>query len=94
MDTTIIDYQIPMGSLGQWLRVDEDAFLPKQESYLQACPNKTRQMQKKYRELADDKLLVGISWKSTGIDKKKSSYKECAFEILDTHFVATGLLFY
>ena len=61
LDTTIIDYQIPMGSLGQWLRVDEDAFLPKQESYLQACPNKTRQIQKKYRDLADDKLLVGIS---------------------------------
>ena len=75
LDTTIIDYQIPMGSLGQWLRVDEDAFLPKQESYLQACPNKTRQMQKKYRELADDKLLVGISWKSTGIDKKRAHTK-------------------
>ena len=75
LDTTIIDYQIPMGSLGQWLRVDEDAFLPTQESYLQACPNKTRQMQKKYRELADDKLLVGISWKSTGIDKKRAHTK-------------------
>ena len=75
LDTTIIDYQIPMGSLGQWLRVNEDAFLPTQESYLQACPNKTRQMQKKYRELADDKLLVGISWKSTGIDKKRAHTK-------------------
>ena len=80
LDTTIIDYQIPMGSLGQWLRVDEDAFLPKQESYLQACPNKTRQMQKKYRELADDKLLVGISWKSTGIDKKRAHTKNAPLQ--------------
>jgi len=80
LDTTIIDYQIPMGSLGQWLRVDEGAFLPKQESYLQACPNKTRQMQKKYRDLADDKLLVGISWKSTGIDKKRAHTKNAPLQ--------------
>ena len=70
-----IDYQIPTGSLGQWLRADEDTFLPKQESYLQACPNKTRRLQKKYRDLAGDKLLVGISWKSTGIDQKRAKTK-------------------
>ena len=74
LDTTI-DYQIPMGSLGQWLRADKDAFLPKQESYLQACPNRVGQLQEKYRSLAGDKLLVGISWKSTGIDKKRAQTK-------------------
>ena len=72
---TAIDYQIPMGSLGQWLRADEDAFLPKQESYLQACPDKSCRLQEKYRNLAGDKLLVGISWKSTGIDKKRARTK-------------------
>ena len=74
LDTTI-DYQIPMGSLGQWLRADKDAFLPKQESYLQACPNRVGQLQEKYRSLAGDKLLVGISWKSTGIEKKRAQTK-------------------
>ena len=74
LDTTI-DYQIPMGSLGQWLRADKDAFLPKQESYLQACPNRVGKLQEKYRSLAGDKLLVGISWKSTGIDKKRAQTK-------------------
>jgi len=74
LDTTI-DYQIPMGSLGQWLRADKDAFLPKQESYLQACPNRVGQLQEKYRSLAGDKLLVGISWRSTGIDKKRAQTK-------------------
>ena len=42
-----IDYQIPMGSLGQWLRADEDAFLLEQGSYLHACPNKVRCLQEK-----------------------------------------------
>ena len=70
-----IDYQIPMGSLGQWLRVDEDAFLLAQGSYLQACPNQVRCLQEKYRDLAGNKLLVGISWKSTGIDKRRAQTK-------------------
>ena len=75
-----IDYQIPMGSLGQWLRADEDAFLLEQGSYLQACPNKVRCLQEKYRDLAGNKLLVGISWKSTGIDKRRAQTKNAPLE--------------
>ena len=58
-----IDYQIPMGSLGQWLWKDEDDF-PSEGTFLVSCPVRTLLLRTKYKELADGKLLVGISWKS------------------------------
>ena len=73
---TSIDYQIPMGSLGRWLRPDTDSFQQKTNPYLQACPKKTKQLREKYKKLAGDKLLIGISWKSvnqyTGKEKSTS----------------------
>jgi len=36
-----IDYQIPMGSLGQWLRTDEDSFKESRQPYLKACANRS-----------------------------------------------------
>ena len=76
-DTKLLDtditYQIPMGSLGRWLRPNVDSFRQKANSYLQACPEKTSAFREKYKKLADSKLLIGISWKSanqyTGKDK-------------------------
>ncbi len=76
-DTKLLDtditYQIPMGSLGRWLRPNVDSFRQKANSYLQACPEKTSALREKYKKLADSKLLIGISWKSanqyTGKDK-------------------------
>ena len=70
-----IDYQMPIGGLGQWFRTNEKSFLSGQDSYLYACPKKVLQMKRKYQQLADGKLLVGISWKSTGINQRRASLK-------------------
>ena len=70
-----IDYQIPMGSLGQWLRTELDSFKKSQSYYLAACPKKVSELRHKYQQLANNKKLVGISWKSTGINKRHASSK-------------------
>ena len=62
-----IHYQIPMGSLGQWLRINQDNFKQSHPYYLIACPDKVSKLRNKYQQLANGKQLVGISWKSTGI---------------------------
>jgi len=59
-----IGYQSPIGSLAQWLLPDEESF-PKYYAYLKACQKKTKKFRKKYQQLANGKLLIGISWKST-----------------------------
>ena len=61
---TNIDYQIPIGSLGRWLRSTTKNFKVKNQSYLQACPEKSAKLKKKYKKLAGNKPLIGISWKS------------------------------
>ena len=70
-----IDYQIPVGSLGQWLRQDESRFRRPKLSYLLACSDKESKLRRKYQALAKDKLLIGISWKSTNqrVGKIKST---------------------
>ena len=72
-----IDYQIPIGSLAQWLRTNEDQF-PDKESYLLALSEKVSQLRNKYAKLTNDKLLIGISWKSInhGIEKGKNTILE------------------
>jgi len=72
---TSIDYQIPVGSLGQWLRQDESCFRKSQPSYLLACSDKVSKLRKKYQALAKEKLLIGISWKSANqrVGKIKST---------------------
>ena len=66
-----IDYQVPIGSLAQWLRKNESQF-PKKGS------EKVSQLRDKYKRLTDDRFLVGISWKSInhGIEKEKSTILE------------------
>ena len=72
-----IDYQVPIGSLAQWLRRNESQF-PKKGSYLSASSEKASQLRDKYKGLTDDRFLVGISWKSInhGIEKEKSTILE------------------
>ncbi len=55
-----IDYQIPIGSLGRWLR-GEAARFPKRQSYLAADAAERRALRDKYRDGGDD-TLVGIAW--------------------------------
>jgi len=70
-----IDYQISMGSLGQWLRPDVESFRQNNPYYLTACPNKTTEIKSKYQQLANGKRLVGISWKSTHISQRRAKSK-------------------
>ena len=83
-----IDYQMPIGGLGQWFRTNEKSFLSGQDSYLYACPKKVLQMKRKYQQLADGKLLVGISWKSTGINQRRASLKSTVLK--DWTFILSG----
>ena len=85
-----IDYQLPIGSLGQWFLPDEESF-PKHTNYLTACVNKVKELREKYQQLEVGKLLIGISWKSSNKDigKLKSTFltqwrdllsqKDCVF---------------
>ena len=91
---TNINYQIPMGSLGRWFRADQDSFSRNKQSYLKACPEETEKKRRKYQELSNGSMLVGISWKSAGPDQSWSesrsiplndywasvlSYEDCYF---------------
>ena len=75
-----IDYQISMGSLGQWLRTDLDSFKQGQSYYLTACPDKTAELRNKYQQLANGRKLVGISWKSTDISQRRAKSKSTSLE--------------
>ena len=75
-----IDYQISMGSLGQWLRTDEDSFKESKKPYLIACANRSAKIKKRYQKLADGRMLVGISWKSTGISQRRALLKSTILE--------------
>ena len=72
-----IDYQVPIGSLAQWLRKNESQF-PNKGSYLLASSEKASQLREKYENLTDGRFLVGISWKSINhsIEKEKNTILE------------------
>ena len=65
-----IDYQIPIASLGQHFLNTETTF-PKQRSYLIPCSEKVQQFEHRYKQLADGRPLIGISWR--GGNKEKES---------------------
>ena len=67
-----IDFQVPSGNLGQWLRPDLDSF-PGRESYLTADEDRAQALKDRYRDGGDDRL-VGIAWisKNPEIGKDKS----------------------
>ena len=69
---TNINYQVPMGNLGRWFRTDRDSFFRNKQSYLTACPKETKKRRRKYKELSNGRMLVGVSWKSAGPDQSWS----------------------
>ena len=69
-----------MGGLGRWLRTDEDSFERSKQSYLTACTNRSARIRKRYQKLAGGRILVGISWKSTGINQKRALLKSTVLE--------------
>ena len=69
-----------MGSLGQWLRTDEDSFKQSRQPYLKAYANRAAKIRKRYQKLADGRMLVGISWKSTSINQRRALLKSTILE--------------
>jgi len=58
-----IDVQLPLASLCLRYRASKDAFGANRGRYLVADPERTRQLRRRYDELADG-LLIGICWRS------------------------------
>ena len=75
-----IDYQIPIAGLGRWFRTEERNFLSTKTRYLHACPKKSAKIRSKYQQLANGKMLAGISWKSTGIGDTRAKIKSIILE--------------
>jgi hypothetical protein len=67
-----IDFQVPSGGLGRWLRPDFDAF-PYRPSYLAADTDRRDVLREQYLEDGGD-FLVGIAWvsKNPWIGRQKS----------------------
>ena len=80
---TTVDYQTPIGNLGKWFRTDKNSFILNRNTYLRACPKKTSEIRKKYQELAKEKILIGISWKSTGINQRQTYSKKKKSTLLE-----------
>jgi len=80
---TTVDYQTPIGSLGKWFRTDNNSFILNRNTYLYSCPKKTSEIRKKYQELAKEKILIGISWKSTGINQRQTYSKKKKSTLLE-----------
>jgi len=68
-----LDYQIPIGSLGHYLRPDFESF-PKHSGYLKADPAKVATLRARYEDRAAGRRIVGLSWRSKagGIGAHKS----------------------
>ena len=62
-----VDCQIPIASAGEWLRASFEAF-PQHTGYLRADPTLRDQLRNKYLAGQDNTVLVGISWRSTGVN--------------------------
>ncbi|MCB2107743.1 MAG: tetratricopeptide repeat protein [Rhodobacteraceae bacterium] len=57
------DYQIALGSLGQFFRRRFEEF-PRHDGYIKADPEKVARLRAKYGELARGRRIVGVSWLS------------------------------
>ncbi|MEQ8734644.1 MAG: tetratricopeptide repeat protein [Rhodospirillaceae bacterium] len=57
------DAQVPLGSLGRFLRSDV-SFFPKPKAYLKSDIGQTSRLRKTYERLASGRKIVGISWHS------------------------------
>ncbi|MCJ1882799.1 tetratricopeptide repeat protein [Pseudomonas nitroreducens] len=61
------DYQIPMGSLGEFLRPTLASFVNQPRAFLKASPQQSQAKRAEYQQLFPGKRLVGLSWRG-GID--------------------------
>ncbi len=80
-----IDYQIPSGELGRYLRTDISAF-PKHTGYIKANEKDVSTFRKKYNQLGNGATVVGVSWRSGNQDagEKRSAGLELWGPILAT----------
>ena len=87
-----IDYQIPIASLGQHFLNTETTF-PKQQSYLIPCSEKVQQFEHRYKQLADGRPLIGISWQggNKGKESRNISLKQWADLIAMRNFCFINL---
>ena len=60
-----IDFQVPSGNLGRWLRPDLDTF-PAHGGYLRPDERRRQVLRQRYLD-GDDVLLVGIAWSSNNV---------------------------
>lgn len=56
--------QVPIGSLGQFVRADISSF-PRRDSFLAADQSRAQALRDKYKGDSGESPLVGLSWKST-----------------------------
>lgn len=68
-----VDAQIPMGSVGRYLRRSEDAFPFRERGFLVADPGRTAGLR---RRLSDGRRVIGLSWRSR--NPKFESFKSTA----------------
>lgn len=80
-----VAFQVPIGSLGQWLRPTEGAF-PRRPAFLTADRALRDRLSERYREGTADRL-IGVSWASVGPDKSMP------IEALAPLFAIPGLRF-
>ncbi|HIB91482.1 TPA: hypothetical protein EYO57_30570 [Candidatus Poribacteria bacterium] len=50
------------------------------QPYLTACANRSAKIKKRYQKLVDGRMLVGISWQSTGINQRQTLLKSTILE--------------
>jgi len=65
--TELYDEQIPMGSLGKWLRPSRESFAGKGGRYLQAQAGMGRRLREELGVCASEKL-IGLSWRSASAE--------------------------
>jgi len=65
--TELYDEQIPMGSLGKWLRPSRESFAGKGGRYLQAQAGMGRRLREELGVCAAEKL-IGLSWRSASAE--------------------------
>lgn len=61
------DEQIPLGSLGEWLRPSRESFFRKGGRYLSAIPGLAGQLRSEFG-VGHEEILVGLSWRSAAAD--------------------------
>lgn len=71
-----IDYYVPVGSLGRYLRRSTSLF-GRSRPYLQPDPDLSQELRQKYKSRHGDNLIVGIGWRggSAAVRRKRRSFQ-------------------